>query len=49
MSSFWQDVFRAVLVALILAGLALSKETYDELKELRHDVDSLYSLVDDGM
>ncbi len=48
MSSFWQDILRAVLVALILGGLALSKQTYDELVELRHDVDALYSLVDDA-
>jgi len=43
----WENVKQAVLVAAILACLGKLWQTYEQVIELRMDVDRLYSLVDD--
>lgn len=42
-----QGIIQAVVVALLLAVLGKVWTTYETVVELRHDVDALYSLVDD--
>ena len=47
MSKFWQGVLQTVIAAALMALLAKTWQTYEEVLELRFDVDTLYSKVDD--
>lgn len=47
MTKFWQGVLQTVIAAALMALLAKTWQTYETILELRFDVDSLYSKVDD--
>jgi hypothetical protein len=44
-----QGVLQTVLAAVLLAILAKVWQTYEQVLELRHDVDNLYSEVNDHL
>jgi len=49
LSKFWTAVLQAVVVALLLGIGSRVWSTYEEVLELRHDVDSLYAIVSDDI
>jgi hypothetical protein len=46
-SKFWTSVLQAVIVALLLGVMSKVWQTYEQVIELRHDLDVLYSEVSD--
>ena len=47
MSKLMQGVLQALIVALLVALMSKAWGTYEQVIELRHDVDTLYSEVSD--
>jgi len=46
-SKFWMSVLQAVIVALLLGVMGKVWQTYEQVLELRHDVDVLYGEVNE--
>jgi len=44
---FWLGVVQAIVVALLLGIGATAWETYQEVVDLRHDVNVLYGMVNE--
>jgi hypothetical protein len=44
---FWMGVLQAIIVALLLGVMGKVWQTYEQIIELRHDVDVLYGEVNE--